>query len=269
MKINKEKLNRFIYIRKRNLYSSAGKILSLLGIFFMSLIVVGLFDVKRLYEGIPDLIEIMGEMLPPDFSRASEWIKPLIDTVAMSIAGTGIAVVFSFPIALGAARNTTPHPFIYFISRILLNIARAIPELLMGIIFVVAVGFGALPGVLALGFHSIGMVGKFFAESIEHTDKAPIEAAKSAGANHLQIIFHSIFPQVLPQIADVIFYRWEYNFRASMVLGAVGAGGIGFEIIGALRLLKYEEVSALLLIVLMMVTLVDSLGNYLRQQFIE
>ena len=84
----------------------------------------------------------------------------------------------------------------------------------------------------------------------------------------LQIIFHSIFPQIFPQIADLTFYRWEYNFRASMVLGAVGAGGIGFEIIGALRLLKYEEVSALLLVVLMMVTLVDSLSNYLRQKFI-
>ncbi len=112
------------------------------------------------------------------------------------------------------------------------------------------------------------MVGKFFAESIEHTDKAPIEAAKAAGCNYSQIIFHSILPQVLPQIADVSFYRWEYNFRASMVLGAVGAGGIGFEIIGALRLLKYQEVSALLLIVLVMVTLVDSLGNYLRQKFV-
>ncbi len=237
-------------------------------IIIISFAVVGLLDTNRLSEGIPDLIQMVAQMLPPDFTRVHDWIKPLIDTLAMSIAGTGMAIIFSLPIALGAAQNTSPHPLIYFLSRIILNIARAIPELLLGIIFVAAVGFGALPGVLALGFHSIGMVGKFFAESIEHTDKAPIEAAKAVGANHLQIIFHSILPQVLPQIADVTFYRWEYNFRASLVLGAVGAGGIGFEIIGALRLLKYQEVSALLLVVLVMVTLVDSLGNFLRKKFI-
>lgn len=240
----------------------------LIMIIIVSFAVVGLLDGKRLSEGIPDLINMVKQILPPDFSRAFSWVKPLIDTLAMSIAGTGMAIILSLPISLGAAQNTTPHPLVYFISRIILNITRAIPELLLGIIFVAAVGFGALPGVLALGFHSVGMVGKFFAESIEHTDKAPIEAAKAAGCNYSQIIFHSIFPQVLPQIADVSFYRWEYNFRASMVLGAVGAGGIGFEIIGALRLLKYQEVSALLLIVLVMVTLVDSLGNYLRRKFV-
>ena len=240
----------------------------LIMIIIVSFAVVGLLDGKRLSEGIPDLINMVKQILPPDFSRAFSWFKPLIDTLAMSIAGTGMAIILSLPISLGAAQNTTPHPLVYFISRIILNITRAIPELLLGIIFVAAVGFGALPGVLALGFHSVGMVGKFFAESIEHTDKAPIEAAKAAGCNYSQIIFHSIFPQVLPQIADVSFYRWEYNFRASMVLGAVGAGGIGFEIIGALRLLKYQEVSALLLIVLVMVTLVDSLGNYLRRKFV-
>ena len=115
----------------------------------------------------------------------------------------------------------------------------------------------------------LGMIGKFFAEAIEHPDEAPIEAAGAVGASELQTIWHSILPQVFPQMADVSFYRWEYNFRASMVLGAVGAGGIGFEIIGALRLLKYEEVSALLIVVLVMVTLVDALSNFLRQKFIE
>lgn len=265
---NQNRYSNLLQQQKRLYYRSLINIISLLLIIIISFALVGLLDGKRLSEGIPDLIEMVAEMLPPDFTRVSHWIKPLIDTIAMSIAGTGMAIILSFPIALGAAQNTSPHPSIYVVSRIILNIARAIPELLLGIIFVAAVGFGALPGVLALGFHSIGMVGKFFAESIEHTDKAPIEAAKAVGANHLQIIYHSILPQVLPQIADLTFYRWEYNFRASLVLGAVGAGGIGFEIIGALRLLKYQEVSALLLVVLVMVTLVDSLGNYLRKKFI-
>ncbi|ACB51907.1 phosphonate ABC transporter, permease protein [Crocosphaera subtropica ATCC 51142] len=268
MTINQDKYSNLLRQYKILWYRSLINIIILLIIIIISFAVVGLLDGKRLSEGIPDLLEMVAQMLPPDFTRASDWIKPLIDTLGMSIAGTGMAVIFSLPITFGAAQNTSPHPFVYFVSRIILNIARAIPELLLGIIFVAAVGFGALPGVLALGFHSIGMVGKFFAESIEHTDNAPIEAAKAVGANHLQIIYHSILPQVLPQIADVTFYRWEYNFRASLVLGAVGAGGIGFEIIGALRLLKYQEVSALLLVVLVMVTLVDSLGNFLRKKFI-
>lgn len=152
-------------------------------------------------------------------------------------------------------------------ARGILNGLRAIPELIMGIIFVAAVGFGALPGVLALGLHSIGMVGKFFAESIEHADTSPIEAARAAGATPLQVIMHGILPQVLPQMADVSIYRWEYNFRASTVIGMVGAGGIGFELMGLLRLMQYQDVFAILLVILVMVTIVDNLSGYLRKRF--
>ena len=151
------------------------------------------------------------------------------------------------------------------ISRLVLNILRAIPELIMGIIFVAAVGFGVLPGVLAVGLHSVGMVGKFFAESIEHADDAPIEAIQAVGADRFQVIYHGVLPQVLPQIVDVSLYRWEYNFRASTIMGAVGVGGIGFELIGALRLLQYEAVGAILMVILVMVALVDGLSSLLRR----
>jgi phosphonate transport system permease protein len=137
----------------------------------------------------------------------------------------------------------------------------------MGILFVAAVGFGALPGVLALGLHSVGMVGKFFSEAIEHVDEGPVEAVKSAGAGPMQVIFHGVLPQVLPQMADVSLYRWEYNFRASTVIGMVGAGGIGFELMSSLRIMQYQDVSAILLIILLMVTLVDGLGSSLRKRF--
>lgn len=228
---------------------------------------VGLFDIKRLSEGIPSLFSLFGEMLPPNFNDAQNWIKPLVDTFAMSVAGTALAVAFSLPIALLAAPNTSPHPIVYQTARGILNGLRAIPELIMGIIFVAAVGFGALPGVLALGLHSIGMVGKFFAESIEHADTSPIEAARASGATPLQVIMHGILPQVLPQMADVSIYRWEYNFRASTVMGMVGAGGIGFELMGSLRLMQYQDVFAILLVILVMVTMVDSLSGYLRKRF--
>lgn len=228
---------------------------------------VGLFDVERLSEGIPSLISLIGEMFPPNFTEANTWVKPLLDTLAMSVAGTALAVLLSIPLGVLAARNTSPHPVAYQVARFVLNGLRAIPELIMGIIFVAAVGFGALPGVLALGLHSIGMVAKFFAEAIEHADQAPIEAARAAGCNSLQVIIHGVFPQVLPQMADTAIYRWEYNFRASTVMGMVGAGGIGFELMGSLRIMQYQEVSAILIVILTMVTLVDAFSTFLRKKF--
>jgi phosphonate transport system permease protein len=228
---------------------------------------VGLFDGERLAEGGPSILRLLGEMLPPDFANARSWLKPLIDTLAMSVAGTALAVALSLPLAFLAARNTTPHPMVYQFARSLLNALRAIPELILGIIFVAAVGFGALPGVLALGLHSVGMVGKFFAEAIEHADEAPIEAARAAGAKPLQVLLHGVIPQVLPQMADIAIYRWEYNFRASTVMGMVGAGGIGFELMGSLRIMQYQEVSAILLVILFMVTVVDAFSGHLRKRF--
>ncbi len=226
----------------------------------------GLFDAARLAEGIPAIAKISGEMLPPDFSRFREWVRPLVDTLAMSVAGTAIAVVLSLPLAFLAAANTSPNLPAYHAGRLLLNLFRAIPELILGIVLVAAVGFGALPGVLALGLHSIGMIGKFFAESIEHVDAKPLEAARAAGASELQVIARAILPQVLPQMADTAIYRWEYNFRASTVLGAVGAGGIGTELMGSLRLMDYPQVLAIMICVLVCVTAVDALGSRLRRQ---
>ena len=227
--------------------------------------VTGTLDAQRFADAWPAIAQLSSEMFPPDFGRFESWIMPLIDTVAMSIAGTALAVAFSLPLALLSARNTTPNAIVYQVTRLILNLLRSIPELIMGIIFVAMVGFGALPGVLALGLHSIGMVGKFFAESIEHVDEKPIEAARAAGATPFQVIWHAVLPQVMPQLADTTIYRWEYNFRASTVLGAVGAGGIGFELIAALRVLEYAQVSAILLCILACVTIVDGIGAQLRK----
>ncbi|MCS6855052.1 MAG: phosphonate ABC transporter, permease protein PhnE [Elioraea sp.] len=231
-----------------------------------SLAVTGFFDPVRFQEGGPALAQLFAEMVPPDFTRWRNWIRPLADTLAMSIAGTALAVVISLPLALFAAPNTTPNMVAYQAARTLLAFFRSVPELIMGIIFVAAVGFGALPGVLALALHSVGMVGKFYAEAIEHVDPKPLEAARAAGATGFQVITHAVLPQVLPQLADITIYRWEYHFRASTVLGIVGAGGIGFELIAALRLLKYAEVSAILLTILACVVVVDATGAALRKR---
>ena len=230
----------------------------------IAMALTGLLDPRRFADAWPAIRQLASEMFPPDFRRFHAWIRPLADTLAMSVAGTALAVILSLPLALFAARSTTPNQIVYRASRALLNLLRSIPELIMGIIFVAMVGFGALPGVLAVGLHSVGMIGKFFAESIEHVDPKPIEAARAAGASPLQVVFHAILPQVLPQLADTTIYRWEYNFRASTVLGAVGAGGIGFELIAALRVLEYAQVSAILICILICVTMVDGIGDALR-----
>jgi phosphonate transport system permease protein len=227
----------------------------------------GLFNPVRLAEGIPSILSLMAEGFPPDFGEWRSWILPLLDTLAMSVAGTALALALALPLGFLGARNTAPNKVVYQITRTTLNVLRSIPELIMGIIFVAAVGFGALPGVLALGLHSVGMVGKFISESIEHVADEPIEAVRAAGASPLQVIFHGVYPQVIGQIADVTVYRWEYNFRASTVMGMVGAGGIGFELMGSLRLMQYQEVSALLLVILATVTVVDGIGIYLRKRF--
>jgi phosphonate transport system permease protein len=225
----------------------------------------GFFDATRFIEGGPAMAQVASEMFPPDFSRWQHWLKPLLDTLAMSIAGTALAVLLSLPLALLAAPNTTPNWWISRLVRLVLSALRSVPEIILGILFVAAVGFGALPGVLALALHSVGMVAKFYAEAIEHVDPKPLEAAVAAGASRLQVITHAVLPQVLPQLADITIYRWEYHFRASAVLGIVGAGGIGFELMAALRLINYDQVAAILLTILACVLLVDGIGARLRK----
>lgn len=230
-----------------------------------ALAITGFFDAARFIEGGPAIAQLASEMVPPDFTRWRSWLRPLLDTLAMSIAGTAVAVVISLPLSLLAAPNTAPNALVYRSVRTLLAALRSVPEIILGILFVAAVGFGALPGVLALALHSVGMVAKFYAEAIEHVDPKPLEAASAAGANRFQVITHAVLPQVLPQLADITIYRWEYHFRASAVLGIVGAGGIGFELMAALRLIKYDEVAAILLTILACVVIVDGIGAWLRR----
>ena len=227
----------------------------------------GLLDARRLIQGVPSVARLAGEMLPPDFRNAMDWVKPLFQTVLMSVASTALALALSLPLGCLAASNVVPNRAVYWGARGILNALRGIPELILGIFFVAAVGFGVLPGVLALGLHSAGMVGKFFAEAMEHVDQGPVEAVRATGATPLQVVAHGILPQILPQMADVAIYRWELNFRASTVIGLVGAGGIGFELIASLRIMNYREVGAILIVVFVMVCLIDGLSALLRRRF--
>ncbi len=148
--------------------------------------------------------------------------------------------------------------------RLFLNAIHSIPGLIWGAIFVAAVGFGPLPGILALATHSTGMLRKLFAETIEHVDPGPGDALRSHGVSRLGVLRFSVVPQILPRLVDVTIYRWEHNLRAATTLGVVGAGGLGLEIITAFHLFEYREASALIVVLLGLVTLINIAGAHFR-----
>ncbi|MDR3636551.1 MAG: phosphonate ABC transporter, permease protein PhnE [Isosphaeraceae bacterium] len=219
-------------------------------------------------KSLRNFVEIVGEMLPPDPKAIPRLGRPLIETVVMSVMATTVSALAGIPLAFLAARTTTPHPAVSLAIKGLLNALRTIPELIVAILFVASVGFGLLPGILALAVCSTGMLGKFYAEAIEKADAGMAEAVLSCGGSRFHVIVFGVVPQVLAHAVDYTLYRWEHNFRASTVVGMVGAGGIGFEIVAALRLMQYREVSAMLLVVFVIVQLVDGFGGLIRTRLL-
>lgn len=221
-----------------------------------------------LITGIPNVINLISRMLPPDPSILPGLIKPTYETLAIALWGTAIAAFLGFPLALLAARNLTPHPMVYLVARGILNSQRGVSELVFAIIFVAAVGLGAFPGVLALGVHSAGVLGKFYAEAIENIDPGPIDALTATGAGKFQIICFAVWPQILPELVTYTLARWESDVRAAFVLGIVGAGGLGFELQMAMRLFKYQETLAILMLIVGIVTLLDWMNSRIRARII-
>ena len=226
------------------------------------------FNLIKLQDGAHGIADIISRMLPPDFSIAFRMIDPLIETVQISILGTILAILLSIPFGLLAAKNIAPNSLVYQSSRLILNTLRAIPEVIFALIFVAAVGLGPFPGVLAIGVSSSGMLGKFLADYIEDVDPGPLEALKATGANKMQVINYAIVPQILPEFVSLALFRWEMNFRASTILGIVGAGGIGFELMTSMRLFKYQEMILILMLILLVVTIVDTIASTIRSRII-
>lgn len=254
--------------RRRRNTSLAGVGVTLLvvgGAFFYA----GALDPKRYSDAVPTILTLLGEALPPDFVRWAKWGKPLLETLSMSIAGTVLGATAALPLGALAARNVVPAPWLGGAIRMLLNLLRSIPGLIWGVIFVAAVGFGPLPGVLALGFHSTGMLGKFYAETLEHVEPGPGDALRSLGVSPLGVLRFSVLPQILPRVVDVTIYRWEHNLRAATTLGVVGAGGLGLEIITAFHLFEYREAFALIMVMLALVTVINLIGGRIRRRFLD
>jgi phosphonate transport system permease protein len=236
---------------------------------FVSLAYCDALDPRHYSGALERFAAIAAEAFPPDFTRWRSWALPLLETLAMSIASTIISSVVALVLAIFVARNLAPVAAISAFLRGTFNLLRSLPELVLGLLLVVTVGFGPLAGIIALSLHSIGMLGKFFAELIEHADLGPIEALRTQGASRGQSFCFGVLPQILPRVVDLALYRWEHNLRASTVMGLVGAGGIGFELIAALRLFEYREGLALLVLTLFLVTAIDLAGGVLRKRFVE
>ncbi len=225
-------------------------------------------SVGEFVRGIPGLADIVARMMPPNFAILPKLAGPTVETLQISIWGTTLAIIFTIPFGLAAARNISPHPAVYGAARFVLNAARSISEIIFALVFVAAVGLGPFPGVLALAFHSVGMLGKFLAESIENIDAGPVEALVATGASKWQVIMYAIVPQILPEFVTLCLYRWELNFRSATILGIVGAGGIGFELVTSMRLFQYQDMTTILIVILVLVSIVDYISSAIRARII-
>ena len=191
-------------------------------------------------------------------------IGATLETVQMAFAGTFLALLAAFPLGFLAARNMSPHPYIYAVVRGGLNLVRSIPDLALGLLFVAAVGLGAFAGTLALAIHTATVLGKLLSESAENIDEGVVEALRATGARYSQILSFAVVPQILPDLISFTLYRLETNIRAASVLGLIGAGGIGYLMNSSFRTFQYQEAAAIVLVLIALVMLVDYVSSRLR-----
>ncbi|MFN3868222.1 MAG: phosphonate ABC transporter, permease protein PhnE [Hyphomicrobiaceae bacterium] len=221
---------------------------------------------SRLLEGLPRLWTWMQRAWPPDVSELDVLLYRAAETVAMATVGVSFGAAIAVPVCLLAARNTAPTPWLYYPARFVLNILRGIDSFIFALIFVAAVGLGPFAGVLGIAVHVAGSIAKLWSEAIETAEPGPIEAARMTGAGRLKVVTYALLPDVMPSFTSILLYMWEFNIRASTVLGIVGAGGIGQELKNSIDLLLFDRVFTTLLIILAMVTAIDALSAWLRRR---
>jgi phosphonate transport system permease protein len=226
-------------------------------------------DPARLARGIPGALAYIAGTLPR--MRATQpladladwywglwdWLTLLLETLLIAYIATTLGAAVAFVGSFAAARNLTPSPLLAFATRRLFELARAVPELVYALIFVFAFGLGPLPGALAVAVHSAGALGKLFAEVNENIDPGSLEGVRAAGASWPQVMRFAVVPQVLPNFASYMLLRFELNVRQATVLGLVGAGGIGEELMLAVRQFVYPDISAIVLLIVATVALID------------
>ena len=257
----------------------------LIGALVMALLIwvsgwLGEVDLVHLWQRLPRFTSYFGRMVPElawatlwsDLARwywnSSVWLAALWQTVLIAVYATLIGVAFGFVASFFAARNLSPGPFCVFVSRRVLEFARTVPELVFAVLFVYAFGLGPLAGVLAIGLHSLGALGKLFADVAENTDLEQVKGVRSTGANWPQTMIYGATPQVLPDYLSYALLRLEINVRAASILGFVGAGGIGQELYIAIKSFHHTDISAIAIMILFAVIMIDTTCSWIRARVI-
>ena len=238
------------------------------------------FTLERLAAGLPRIGEYLGKTLPevrahslfPDIATwyygLQRWLWLLGDTLLIAVMATLFGSVGGLLLCFPASRNLAGNYAIYFLFRRVAEIARCVPEVVYALIFVVAFGIGPFAGFLALTVHTTGALGKLFAEANENIDERQLEGVRAAGGNWFEVIRFAALPQVLPNFTTYALWRLELNLRSAAIVGFVGAGGIGQELYQAISLNYYEDVSAIVLMIVVTITLIDFTCEKIRHRII-
>jgi phosphonate transport system permease protein len=210
----------------------------------------------------------LGDFFPPNWQVLPQAMEALLETIQMSVIGTTMGAILSLPIAILSAHNLSPVG-LRSLGNLLQNTLRSIPSIILALIFVSVIGLGSTAGTFALGIYSIGYLAKFYQEAIESVDANSLQALQVTGASWLQIAQYGILPQILPLSLGYTLYMFEYNIRAASILGVVGAGGIGFELVNYINGFERTKATTFILVMLVVVTVIDLGSSKLRQKLTE
>ncbi len=220
---------------------------------------------NRVYEGLERGLRFLEGFIRPDFTtRANDIYAGILESLTITVTSTVAGILLSLPFGMGAARNIAPKP-VYLFCRAFIAVSRSMQEIIVAIFLVALFGFGSFAGFLTLTYATIGFLGKLLAEEIEGIDKKQLEAIISTGASWLQRVHIAIWPQVMPRMIGLSFYRFDINFRESAVIGIVGAGGIGATLNTAIDRYEYDSAGAVLLIIILIVMACEYLSGWIRK----
>ena len=236
--------------------------------FFIQGLIASEISFERLVRGASNLARFVGQAVPPDFSRAPNIADSMLETLNIAIVGVTFGCLFSIPLALLAARNTSPNAAVRVLARFFISVARTIPDLIWALIFVVSVGLGPLAGVLAIIMDTIGFAARFYSERFEEVQKGPSEALTSTGAGRLSVIAGAILPESFASMTATSLFSVEKSIRSAVTLGLVGAGGIGVELSTAMRLFRYDQAAAIILVILVVVIVFEQISSSIRKRII-
>lgn len=223
------------------------------------------FNWERISEGLPRAARIFGGAFPPSFERADLMWTGFKESFQIAFLATLLGVLLSIPIAVMASRNVVPLP-VYLLGRAIIIAARSFHPVIVAILFVAAVGFGPLAGILTLTLYSIGFVAKLLAEKIEEIDWGQVEAMRSVGAGFFPTLIYGIFPQILPRQIGLSMYQLDSNLRASAVVGIVGAGGIGATLMNAFGRYDYDFALAILIVIIGVILISEGISGWVRKR---